>query len=466
MGIYEIGPFQLDVEHLLLKRAGRPVALGPKVVETLLALVEHPGDVLAKGALLDRVWPEGFVEEANLAQNIHVLRKTFRHHGSADPIETVPRRGYRLAAPVRRLSDLPHERAPVVARTLSRRIAAIAGAAFVAACIVLVASYGFGHRSAAPGALSDKGARLYQIGRYYWNLRTRDGVQKSFGYFAGVIDTDPNDARGYAALADANVAMGDYCYGTHRPAVYFARAREYAKKALALEPNSAEGHAALGFLSLHRKDVKPAVAELRRAIALDPSYGPAHEWYGITLLRRGHWSEGLRQLNTAVDLDPLSVATVAWLGSAAYVDRRFGDAILYSRQALELSPKRTDSLRTIGAAYEAQGKTDRAIEAFKRYGAADPYYRPEAAALLAHAYALARRIPEARAELAYARAYARDVNATDLVAAAEALGERGLSLDMVRRVRGHETGMAIESAAHFGALLSDAALRQLAKESV
>ena len=57
MSLYEFGPFQLDVERLLLLHEGAPVALGPKVVETLLALVEHPGEVLAKGALLDRIWP-------------------------------------------------------------------------------------------------------------------------------------------------------------------------------------------------------------------------------------------------------------------------------------------------------------------------------------------------------------------------------------------------------------------------
>ena len=100
MSVYEFGPFQLDVERLLLSHAGEPVALGPKVVETLLALIEHPREVLAKNSLLDRIWPEGFVEEANLAQNIYVLRKTFRSHWGTDAIETVPRRGYRFTAPV------------------------------------------------------------------------------------------------------------------------------------------------------------------------------------------------------------------------------------------------------------------------------------------------------------------------------------------------------------------------------
>src|SRR6202022_804398 len=145
---YEVGPFQLHADQLLLTCAGSPVALGPKVVETLLALVEHPGEVLAKAALLDRIWPEGFVEEANLAQNVHVLRKTFRAFGSADPIETVPRRGYCLRAPVRRIRAAA---APAAVRESgpARRIAgAFAGAAFVALSLVLVPSDGSNYRPA------------------------------------------------------------------------------------------------------------------------------------------------------------------------------------------------------------------------------------------------------------------------------------------------------------------------------
>ncbi|MDP9104890.1 MAG: winged helix-turn-helix domain-containing protein [Candidatus Eremiobacteraeota bacterium] len=444
MSVYEFGPFQLDVEQLLLMRGGEPVALGPKVVETLLALVESPGDVLAKGVLLDRIWPEGFVDEASLAQNVHVLRKTFRRHGTTDPIETIPRRGYRFTAAVRRLSALPVREIPAIAtredRMPMRRIAAaLMSAAFVAASVVLVASDGFGHRAHARPAHSDDVAQLYQIGRYYWNLRTRDGVRKSLGYFERVVDGDPRDARGYAALADANVAMGDYCYGTHQPAVYFARARAYATTALALDPSSAEAHATLGFLALDRDDATVARVELQRAIALDPAYAPARAWYGIALIADGRASEGVRQLRTAADLDPLAVTATAWLASHAYASRRFGAAITYARQALELAPQRTDALMTLGVAYEARGDIDHAVAAFERYGAVDAYYRPEAAALLARAYALGHRPREAREQLAFARAHPRELYPGDLAAAVTAVGDRHGAIDALR-LRGHRMG--------------------------
>ncbi|HEV7180391.1 MAG TPA: winged helix-turn-helix domain-containing protein, partial [Candidatus Baltobacteraceae bacterium] len=353
MSIYAFGPFELDIERLLLLHEGEPVALGPKVVETLLALIEHPGDVLAKSALLDRIWPEGFVEEANLAQNIYVLRKTMRAHWHVDAIETVPRRGYRFVGPVDRVEKLPapppavHDQAPVP--RIARRFAAgVAVAAFVAVALAFGISYSGAHRANAAGGLSVSGARLYAIGHYYWNLRTRVGVEKSLSYFADVVDSDPHDARGYAGLAEANVTMADYRYGSQPPKIYLSRAGAYAEKALALDADSAEAHAALGFIKLDSHDLSGAVAELRRAIAIDPSYGPAHEWYGVALLGHGSLHDGLHQLQLAADLDPLSVATTVWLGSAAYLDHHFNEAIAYSRQALDLSPERIDAYAIIG----------------------------------------------------------------------------------------------------------------------
>jgi serine/threonine protein kinase/DNA-binding winged helix-turn-helix (wHTH) protein/class 3 adenylate cyclase len=99
--IFEFGPFHLDpVEHLLL-REGNAVALTPKAFETLCVLVENAGHVLSKEELMNRVWPDTFVEETNLAQNISTLRKALgEREGGRQYIETVPKRGYRFVAPV------------------------------------------------------------------------------------------------------------------------------------------------------------------------------------------------------------------------------------------------------------------------------------------------------------------------------------------------------------------------------
>src|ERR687889_520190 len=96
------GPFVLDTREGTLLREGRPVQLTPKAFETLVALVEQSGRCLAKEELMRRVWPDSFVEENNLSQNISQLRRALQSGGedAARYIETVPRRGYRFNATV------------------------------------------------------------------------------------------------------------------------------------------------------------------------------------------------------------------------------------------------------------------------------------------------------------------------------------------------------------------------------
>jgi DNA-binding winged helix-turn-helix (wHTH) protein/Flp pilus assembly protein TadD len=92
----------MDVSERLLTSDGVTVPLTPKVFETLLALVEQSGRVLSKDELLNRIWPDAFVEEANLTQNVFTLRKALgQQDDGRQYIETVPRRGYRFIAPIR-----------------------------------------------------------------------------------------------------------------------------------------------------------------------------------------------------------------------------------------------------------------------------------------------------------------------------------------------------------------------------
>jgi DNA-binding winged helix-turn-helix (wHTH) protein/TolB-like protein/Flp pilus assembly protein TadD len=103
---YEFGPFRIDPLQRVLFREGKPVSLPPKVFETLLALVERRGQIVDKDKLLEDVWPETYVEENNLTQNISALRKTLGDDRRGQRyIETIPRRGYRFSAEVREVWD-------------------------------------------------------------------------------------------------------------------------------------------------------------------------------------------------------------------------------------------------------------------------------------------------------------------------------------------------------------------------
>ena len=102
---YEFGPFRLDIRERLLQLNGEIVALTPKVFDTLLILVQHSGHLLEKEVLMNRLWPDSFVEESSLAQNISLLRKALGEDTSRQYIQTFPKRGYLFAADIKEVFD-------------------------------------------------------------------------------------------------------------------------------------------------------------------------------------------------------------------------------------------------------------------------------------------------------------------------------------------------------------------------
>src|SRR5882724_1268912 len=103
---YEFGRFRLDAGERVLLRDRDPVPLTPKVFDILLFLVERGGHIVEKDDLMKRVWPDTFVEDGNLTQNVSLLRKALGENpGSPQFIETVARRGYRFVATVRAGGD-------------------------------------------------------------------------------------------------------------------------------------------------------------------------------------------------------------------------------------------------------------------------------------------------------------------------------------------------------------------------
>ena len=480
MTIYRFGPFRLEREQLLLLLDGAPLPLGPKVVETLLALIEHPGEVLGKAELLNRIWPEGFVEEANLAQNIYVIRKTLRAHWDSTAIETVPRRGYRFTgevsversqhAHVAHPAVLPEEPAlPPPPLPASRRVSLRYrfAAAFAA---VLALGVGTGliavarSHAAAPSTqgLSPAGARLYAMGKYYWNQRTPDGIAKSERYFAAVLHSDPKDARGYAGLASAYAIEGDYGYRPLSKAEALRRADAYATQALRIDPNSAEAHAVLGLVAVDRHRTAQGQAEYRRAIALDARYAPAHQWYGTSLLLDGKGEAAYQELQKAANLDPESVAATDWLSQAAYMARRYRDALDYAHQALDLSPHRYGVYQTIGMASAALGDYREAIAAYQTYGQSCGRCRLQAAALLAQVYAATHDYSRAQSELRVAElgVAARRIAPDNVVAALAAMGRRDEALRILRQAKAAEPGALLAIDPRMEALHGDARFRQ------
>ena len=104
--LYEFGEFRLDTEERLLLRGGQPVPLAPKVFDTLVLLVRNNGHLVDKEALMRALWPDTFVEDVNLSVNISALRKVLGESEAGQKyISTVPKKGYRFTAEIRRLEN-------------------------------------------------------------------------------------------------------------------------------------------------------------------------------------------------------------------------------------------------------------------------------------------------------------------------------------------------------------------------
>src|SRR5215471_3575421 len=100
--VYRFGPFELDVERRIFERDRERIGLEPKAFDVLSELVSNHGCVVGKDELMARVWPDCFVQESSITQNVHVLRRLLgdKRNGNRQYIVTVPGRGYKFIADV------------------------------------------------------------------------------------------------------------------------------------------------------------------------------------------------------------------------------------------------------------------------------------------------------------------------------------------------------------------------------
>jgi DNA-binding winged helix-turn-helix (wHTH) protein/tetratricopeptide (TPR) repeat protein len=153
--VYEFASFRLDVAERRLQRNSEVVVLPPRAFDVLVALVEHHGHLLEKEVLLKMVWPDSFVEENNLADNVSRLRKVLRDgENGQEFIETVPKRGYRFIADVKELNGESLIPVNKSARTGLNKHRAALPAIFVLVVLTLAAIGLYRRVSPAPGVES------------------------------------------------------------------------------------------------------------------------------------------------------------------------------------------------------------------------------------------------------------------------------------------------------------------------
>jgi tetratricopeptide (TPR) repeat protein len=177
---------------------------------------------------------------------------------------------------------------------------------------------------------------LYLRGRYYWNLRTEEGLNSALDLFTQSIVNDPQYAEGYAGLADAYLLLRQYGHMSNAEA--YPRALAAARQAIALDDSSPGAHRSLAFiLRFWNWDMAAAETEYRRAIELNPNDSQSHHWYATALLSSNRYREALTQIDIARRLEPQSVSVLADRGLIlSMMDAREGLAAL--KQAEEAQP--------------------------------------------------------------------------------------------------------------------------------
>lgn len=389
---YEFGDYRVRTDDLVLRHRGAGAALAPKVVKTLLALLEKPGLLVTKDELIRSVWGDAPIEEANLAQNVYSLRREFVRASVETFIETLPKRGYRFRADVVKRVIGADPPAPSAVRSSGAWLGA-AAASLVAGALTL----GFGYPS-TPAQLSPDARRAYVLGWYYWRGDTPTSLRASIAQFDRVITAQPRSPLGYAAEAVSYTKLSDL--ESSAPAVADAdTANRLAEEAVTIDPRSPMARAARGFVEWDLDaDNGRAAADLVAAVDSDPTIAVAHMWYGDLLMWRGDASAAHHQLQIAAGLEPALPGLDYALGLDDYLLRDYTDTIAYAKIAAGDPWSSEESHLLLAAAYDEE----------RRFGAAIDALRPMShvvstelavSGTLAHVYASMGKRTRAREEL-------------------------------------------------------------------
>src|SRR5947209_17200988 len=223
---------------------------------------------------------------------------------------------------------------------------------------------------------------LYLKGRFFWNKRDTNDLEKALTYFQQAAKEDPNYALAWSGAADVYVLLP--LFGGANPADAYPKAKEAANKAVALDPNLAEPQADLALLAdIFDFDPSLSMREFEKAITLNPNYATAHHWFGNSLLEAiGDFDRSIAEMKHAVELDPLSIAINVDLGVAYYFAGRYPEGIAQVRKALDLDTNSYYVHSNLGEVLELSGDLPGAISEYEKSVALDN--DPYPLALLGH----------------------------------------------------------------------------------
>lgn len=202
----------------------------------------------------------------------------------------------------------------------------------------------------------------YLKGRYHWNKRSGEGLERAIHYFQEAIGQDSKHAPAYTGLADSFALLGTVPYDAIPPREAMPKAKDAAVKALLVDETLAEAHASLAYILMsYDWDFEDAGKEFKRAFALNPGYATAHQWYALFLTVMGRTEEAIAEIKTAQNFDPLSVVINTTAALVYNFARQFDQAIEECQKVFEVYPEFPLAHFERGRAYEQKGMFEQAL---------------------------------------------------------------------------------------------------------
>jgi tetratricopeptide (TPR) repeat protein len=233
----------------------------------------------------------------------------------------------------------------------------------------------------------------YLMGLYFWNKRSKSGLEKAITYFHQAVEKDPNFALAYALMADCYYLQVYYRYNSAPETIGNAKAA--AERALLLDDSVAEAHVAMAMVESLQKRGGLCIESLRRALELNPNLAIAHQRYAWCLCASGQLSDAVQEMKRAQELDPLSPINATALGMILIFARQFQGALEYCYKAAEIAPNEASIQENLAMAYALNGMYQQAIEHYQTVGELNPEKKGDALAWVATVLVSAGRKSEA-----------------------------------------------------------------------
>lgn len=201
----------------------------------------------------------------------------------------------------------------------------------------------------------------YLRGRYLLGQRNAEAITKALGYFQQALQEEPDFAPVYSGLSDC-YSVG---WGAKRD---LPLAEAYARKALSLQPDLAEGHTSLAMADLMQHKMADADDELRRALELNPNYAMAHHFHAGYLLGLGRPTDALAENDRARQLDPFSIPINMMRAMILTGLREYGQVLYQLERTAEIAPQNLVPHNFLARIYWLQGRVPEAIAEERKAG--------------------------------------------------------------------------------------------------